>query len=147
MSTSKTDPPATTTPPPTNTPPTNTPPTADVAICAAPELDTTTLIKLLFLGLIPVICLILGLLNHTYNNNPSNKSKIMWTLVAYFFISSVAFIIALFTTLINYYDFSNLQKTMPYYLLVAPLVFIAGFLFGGGYCIDSIKLFKPNCLQ
>ena len=142
MSTSKTDPP-TTTQLPTTTPP----PTTDVAICAAPELDTTTLMKLLILGLIPVICLILGLLNHTYNNNPSNRTKIMWTLLTFFFISSVAFIFGLFTTLINYYDFSNLQKTMPYYLLAAPLVFIAGFLFGGGYCIDSIKLFKPNCLQ
>jgi hypothetical protein len=107
--------------------------------CHPPVISQGTFYMLTLVGLIPFLLLILLLFNETSNNK--SKNAVRWSIIPYFFICTVAFVMLLFMTFITYYDFSNVEK-VPWYLLIAPLLIMLGVFLGGGYCIGP---FKPNC--
>lgn len=108
----------------------------DTSTCPPPVISQGSLYMLTTVGLIPFFLLILWLFNETSNNK--NKNAIRWSIIPYFFISSVAFVMLLFMTFVNYYDFSNIDR-VPWYLLIAPLLVMFGVFISGGYCVGPFK--------
>ena len=104
----------------------------NTGMCAPPVISPETITKLTLVGLIPVILLFLWMFNETSTH--INKNTVRWSIIPYFFISGMAFVMLLFMAFINYYDFSNVSS-IPWYLLVSPLLIMLGVFLGGGYCI------------
>ena len=97
----------------------------NTGMCAPPVISPETITKLTLVGLIPVILLFLWMFNETSTH--INKNTVRWSIIPYF-------VMLLFMAFINYYDFSNVSS-IPWYLLVSPLLIMLGVFLGGGYCI------------